>query len=458
MDIVQNSVISLINKNLKRNKDVSVPGVNTEFIKSDMKAWWDRISSGGTLNDKSTSSFQDLIFSRLHNFITGSVSSDKLINMSGLESMGFSVSFVRLIYKHVNYEYDSDKNCSNVLVNTQNQTKFNRVFLTLFLNGLAAQTPRDLVNLLAMFVEMQRQKKSDMLSKTESKSGKSVDNDSVIEDVIKKCQDNHRTNSSVLNVIATKIDDVKRDIERTILYKVPRDEIFLTTISRVILEPRYAVATFEKATRHYRFYPANMNNTNHLKAIMGGCRVNLQSDIHLMRRELFTLVLPFSFFLSNMDNAYVVNLILNVLLGYKVDVQRSFKETVQFKFIENVYSSESILENIELMVEKNKLNTSNTLPCSTFISRVWKSVSAFVTFLSLFRTIFHETKYLTVCRVDSLPASQLQIEKTRILPNCIYFHKNHYYISLCVKPNQYLNIATDSFYELFYQVYLSKCT
>ena len=451
MDIFKNSILSTLKKHID-DKDVHVPGIDTSFTKNEMDMWWEMKLDGSQSSQKNQSTLeQEKIFKKIKDFLSDTKSNGVLIDATGLEKMGFDLSVISLIDQYV---YSDKKTNAFYEKAGSNDSKLNQLFMAIYLNSFAISKPQDLVEILTMFVGTQQLK----ISKKDSGHKKQIDSDMNIDNVVEKCQNNHTNDMSVKNLLATKMDDMKKEIEETILYKVPDDEKFLSLISEILLEPQFATSRFELAVSSFLNYVPRDEHKGELISLMKGSRVNLKDGLWTMRHELFTIALPSFLSIKNMDSSYVLDIILNTLYGCNTEMLRAFKETIDFKFISDTYHSDNIIKNVDAMVNKHTLEIGeckggqdNT---SHYMIKIWKIMSAFIVFLSLFRIIFQDYKHITVAKFDGYDIVN-ECQDERLLTNCIYYYQGNYYIKLkqIHVSSSCIEIKTNSFYELFYQIY-----
>lgn len=455
MDIFHNSVLCDLESQFK-DKSIIVPGVNSKFTESDMKTWWNKISggSGDTLSHQSHHQHSPVhdkehMFNILQGYAANTIITDKLIDINKLGRLGFSTSIIGLIDEQIRHAFNFTQ--STTFLDQSNNMKFHAIFMAIFLNSLGANKPEDLADVLAMFVDVQKQKRVELLSK--SKEYNQKEKELTVQDVIEKCHKNHVTNLCIETIFAAKIDELREEIKKVILHKVPTDEILLSTLSRVVLEPRYVTQIFENTVSSFPMFPDNVKNIDHLKSLMKGYKVNLGENLQTMQQELFTIVLPSFLMLSNMNTNAVVDIALNVLLGFNGAELRACHETCQFIFISEVHVSDKIIGNIDCMIEKNDLRDEAH---SDLIIRMWKLSSAFIAFLNLFRLIFPQNRCITVGKTDCFDSSGIShntMKEHKLALNCIYWHKNYFYLILKDKFGNDINLKTSSFYELFFQIY-----
>lgn len=450
MDIFHNSVLcSLEDKMSQCSHDNYIPGVQSEFTHNDMRVWMEKISSGSLTAQPQSTKLQEQIFDTLHRYASGTLTCDKLLNVTNLEKLGFNAQIINLLYKHICGS--QDKNSNNDI-----NSKFQSIFMSIFLNTHGVCKVVDLVNALCMSIDLRKGKKSVTHSSERSENETTDEKECrTIHDIIKRCQRNHHNNLAVKNIIASQIDEIKAQLEEAIFCKLPQDETLLSVVSHAMGEPKYATAKFEEAVQHFDIYTECSTHKFELNMMMKSQNVNLDSILSTLKKELHTLVLPYCWTLMDMDSTIVLDILLNVMLGCKSEIIRAFTETVEFAFITHIYLSDTVLNNISIMMKYNNLDDKKEAELVTTMVKVWKRASAFVAFLGLFRQIFPQNNDITVGRVDHFNIYEMfdsKTQKRNIAENCIYFHKGFFHITFKTEHCKMLNIKTKSFYELFYQV------
>ena len=450
MDIFENSILCTLEENIVKEES-HIPGIAGKFSENDMKLWWNKRVMGNRCTQQNSTEKQERMFDILQGYASDTVPCDSLVNIDALEKLGFDQPLIRLLYQHTCSNNEMKENIKTISQNV-GSTKFHNVFMTVFLNSLGAYRPHDLINALAFSVDIKKNKSLDILSKKDISEGK-ASSDTNIHEIIKKCQRNHITNSSVKNILETKVNEIKKQIEDTIMCKIPNDEIFLSSVAQIIVEPKYATAKFEIATVDFVFYPNIEDHQQKLKMLMKSHTVNLQQQLQTLRKEMFLLILPFSWILPNMDCTVVLDVLLNTMLGCNTSDIRAFLETIEFTFVANLYSSDKIMNNIDEMLANNSLENiqvGNIIEC---MIKLWKRISAFIIFLGIFRLIFPQNNNITVGKVDHIPPYEMENTGERIIPsNTIYFHKDHFYMVIHNEDKKEFKIKSDTFYELFYQI------
>jgi hypothetical protein len=458
MDIFQNSILSTLEAENVRG-DAYIPGIECMYTQNDMRMWMEKISTGDRLMQQQSTHIQEQIYDTLRCYAAGSVASDKLVNIDKLEMLGFDAPFVNYLYQKTCTSHNKDKQKRDIY-DHKNDIIFQNIFMSIFLNTHAVCRPHDLISALAMGIDAQKYRKNELSLHTLL----DPENDPKIEslgihDVVMNCQKNHMMNSSVQNVVASQVDDIKKRIEETIMCRIPFDETFLTVVSRAIIEPKYAVLKFEEAVSHFKDFSHNEDNKCKLLGLMISQNVNLESHLQLLKKELFLITLPFSWSLADTDNTIVMDILLNVMLGCNSTAIRTFAETIEFSFISNIYLSDTILSNIDLMMKHNSLDSIEGNEISDYMIRIWKRASAFIAFLGLFRLIFPNHSDITIERVDHFNSSEvyeLDKHKRYLALNCIYFYKDNFYLTIQDSNKNHCEIKTKSFYELFYQIITYK--
>lgn len=448
MDIFQNSVLSCLESKLADCcHDDFIPGIQSNFTQNDMRIWMERISSGSQAAKQQSTKVQELIFDALHKYASGNLTCDKLINTVNLESLGFNSSLINLFYQHI---------CGYYGKHDSGDAKFQSIFMSIFLNTHGVQRHDDLINALSMSFDLRKGRKKRVSGDDEHEVEKKTEIGSrEVFDIVKKCQQNHKSNVAVQKLIASQVDDIRKQISETISSKIPFDETLLAVVSRTIVEPMYAIIKFEEAISDFEFFPHDDAHQLQLHTMMKSRNVNLDREIPVMRKELYTITLPYSWMLLNMDSTPVLDIILNVMLGCKSEIIRAFTETLDFTFVSQVYLSDIILKNIALMIMHNDLSDGDEHEITTIMIKVWKCMSAFIAFLGLFRLIFPNNGDITVGKVDNFNFYEIfdtEEERRYLASNCIYFHKGFYYIVIQNKAGDIYKTKAESFYELFYQI------
>lgn len=445
MDIFENSVLSSLDqKGFEYNSDDYVPGIQSDFTQNDMRLWMDKVTAGTHAAQRQSTKVQEHIFNILHMYASGDVTSDKLVDVVKLENLGFNAQLINHLYKYTCefQEYDNEN------------SKFQSVFMSIFLNTHGVFRAVDIINALCMSIDLRKRKKpvkspDEVVIKENCTEIGSLR----IHDIIEKCQKNHRTNLSVQNIISSQVNDIKGQIQETIICKVPHDETFLTTVSRIVQEPKYAIAKFSEAVAGFELIEHSESHKSQLHTMMKSRNVNLETDFPVLKKELFTLMLPYSWTLTDMDSTIVLDILLNVMLGCKSEVIRSFIETVEFTFISQIYLSDTILNNIDIMMKCNNYHSEKDI--ITLMVRIWKQASAFVAFMGLFRLVFPDYNNITVGKTDNFNSyEQFDTEQQErfLAVNCIYLYKSNFYLSFKNKQGNMHKIKSSSFHELFYQI------
>lgn len=448
MDIFQNSILSSVQKdNIIKNS--CIPGIQSHFTDHDMMLWMEKITSVNQLTQDQSTVLQEQIYNTIQSFILDKVTSDKLINLSRLESLGFDGSIIDLLYQHTCIPANNvTKKRSNR--NKSTDLKFESIFMSIFLNTHGVSRPHDLISALTLSIDMQKGKNDEKMIQDKSRTRHCLTTD--IHEIIKECQTNHMSSTSVQEVQSSQFNNIKKQIEETVMCKLPFDETFLTIVAQTIIEPSYATLKFEEAVSMFNFSPENEDHKNDLLSLMKSHVVNLEHNVQRLKNELYSIVLPISWCLVNSDSTVVMDILLNIMLGCDSKELRAFKETLDFIFVRNLYLSDNILLNIDLMIKENVILSTHDRNIKDCMIKVWKKMSAFVAFMGLFRLIFPTYSNITTGRVDYFNLKEEDDSHKRcIIPNTVYFHKEHYYISYQLGNNKHA-VKTKSFYELFYAI------
>ena len=450
MDIFENSVLSELEDNVVK-KDTYIPGIDSNFSENDMKLWWEKKAVGDVFSQDSTTFVQEKIFDILQRYASDCIPGDKLVNTDMLEQMGLNKPLINLLLNYTCAYHEGNKDKTENLTQKSGDQKFHNIFMSIFLNTHGACRSHDLINALAMSIDIRKHQKIDTLVKNQIETDEL--SKMTIHDVIKKCQQNHITNSSVKNVLISKVDSIKKQIADTIMCKIPDDETFLTAVARSFVEPNYAIQKFEKCVVHHHFYPGNKIHKSKLETLMKSHTVNLKNNFQTLRKELFQIVLPFSWTLTDTDSTTVLDILLNIMFGCNAKHIRAFVETIEFTFVTKITSSDRIMKNVEEMINNNKFENAANETVLEYMIKVWKKTSAFIIFLDLFRTIFTENRDLTIGKVDHMASHEINKSGDRSISlDNIYFHKGIFYVAISNKMGSELRLKTDNFYELFYQV------